>query len=252
VAPSGQVTPFRKARVSRDWERAGSKLTIGDIALDRATPRASFSAQKKRIRLELDFALGAHPIATREFAGGAWRQELWASGAPAHAKISLEGGPYQDISGVVALSHRVISGGESELAVRRLEVFSLAPGTRLYLAEVSSARRSERWTLAERDGVFFGESFEQLPGVPRGRGVPARLELAGERARGHVDAGRELVAYDPLAELPGPVRFLVSLAIRLRSAWMASPFDVTVRGASSGLRLRGTGIASYTFYGQGD
>ncbi len=253
IAPNGVVTPFRKARASGGWQSAGTRLTLDDIVFDRASPRATLRADKRRIHLELGFPLGAQPIARHDFAGGAWHQELWASAAPAHASVRLEGTAAPlELSGVVAMSHRSIAGAESELALRRFEAFSLASRTRLYVAEVASARRSERWTLAERDGAIFSESFERSPAAPVGKGVPARIELAGERARGRFEAGRELVAYDPLAELPGPVRFLVSLAIRLRSAWMASPFDVTVRGASSGLRLRGTAIASYTFYGQGD
>ncbi|MFI5321741.1 MAG: hypothetical protein ACHQ6V_19365, partial [Myxococcota bacterium] len=61
-----------------------------------------------------------------------------------------------------------------------------------------------------------------------------------------LSAGAPLASYDPLADLPAPIRFV--LGLRLRSAWMASPFAIDVREGARAARREGTAIASYTFY----
>lgn len=250
-APDGSLTPFYKAKREGKWQGSadGRVIDLEKAVFDRSGPRATLTARKKFIRISLDFPLAAQPLASHELAGGKWSQELWASGAPVSATLWREGRSEVRTRGLVSLSHREISGQEAALAKRRLEAFSLGRGAQLYVAELAGAKRSERWVLAlDAQGRVIAEALES--GVTQGSlgAAPTRLALAAKGATGKLLAGRQLAAYDPLAELPGPVRFL--LGLRLRSAWMASPFDVSVQAGGQPLRLQGTALASYTFYAE--
>ncbi len=255
VAADGKLTPFRRAMRGGSWKNGanGRRIDLEKLIFDRSGERAQLRVEKKSLRIALDFPLAAQPLARRDLSGGAWTQELWTSGAPAEVSFWQRGlaEPLR-ARGLVAVSHRSVRGGESKLAARRLEAFSLANETRLYVVELASAKRSERWVVVDQGGQLLADAIEVAPPLPALASVPERIELPGAGpVRGELRAGREIVAYDPLAELPGPVRWVVSLAIRLRSAWMASPYDVTLSGAPKALRLRGTAIASYTFYATG-
>lgn len=245
----GKLISFQKAKLGGEWSSGpgGRLIDLEKFQLDRRGPRARLSARKKAIRVELEFPLGAAPLAARELAGGKWTQELWASAVAVTATLWAEGRAEVKTRGRVALSHRLIDGPEAKHAMRRGEAFSLDSGASLYVAEIAAAKRRERWLVArDARGRVIADVLETGGAQPGLRAAPAELVLATASARGKLLAGEQLAAYDPLAELPAAIRFV--LGLRLRSAWMSSPFDFRVGDGAAALALRGTALASYTFY----
>ena len=97
-------------------------------------------------------------------------------------------------------------------------------------------------------GTVAGAEFGASALKEKLSAVSPKLVLDGSVANGALLGGKQLSSYDPLAELPGLIRF--ALGLRLRSAWTASPFDVSVRTGARSQRRQGTAIASYTFYAE--
>ena len=251
IAKDGTLTPFQRAKLGSDWKPSpdGRRIDLGKFVFDRSAARAQLRVEKKSLRIALDFPLAAQPIATKKFAAGKWTQELWTGGAAAEASLWKTGfaQPLRT-RGRVAVSRRRIEGPEARLAARRLEAFSLASEP-LYVVEVAKGKSAERWVVAlDAEGAVGGEDFARLAVSEKLGAVSPRLALSGSVAKGALLAGKLLTSYDPLAELPGLIR--VVLGLRLRSAFTASPFDVSVRVGARVQRREGTAIASYTFYAE--
>lgn len=249
VAKDGTLTPFSRAKLEGDWTPSadGKRIDLGKFVFDRSKPEAQLRVEKGSLRIVLDFPIAPGPIATRKLAGGKWTQELWVASAPARASLWKRGMTETRTSaGRVALSRRVIDGPEARLAQRRLEVFTLDAAP-LYLVEVASGARAERWLVAcSASGKLLAQDSVDLAPREKLSAVSPKLALAGPAARGVVHAGERIALYDPLADVPAPIRFL--LGLRLQSVWMASPFALDVREGERSARREGTAIASYTFY----
>jgi hypothetical protein len=247
----GKTISFDKAKLGGEWTQSadGRRLDLEKFQLDRSAPLATLRAQKRSIRVAFDFALPAEPVAARAFAGGAWQQELWASTTPVSATLWAEGRSETKTRGRLALTHRVVAGREGDHTQRRGELFSLGTSASVYVAEFASARGGERWVVArDASGRVIGDAVERTAAEPAPGSLPARSTLATSSVSGTLLAGTRLEAYDPLAELPAAIRFLVGL--RLHSTWMSSPFDLQIRSAAGSEPLRGEALASYTFYGE--
>jgi hypothetical protein len=243
------LTPFSRAKLGGDWTPSpdGKRIDLGKFVFDRTEPQAHVRVEKKSLRLALDFPLAAAPLATKRLAGGKWTQELWSASTPVQVSFWKRGMPSPLVGkGLAALSRRSIEGPESKLAQRRLEAFTLGAAP-LYALELAKGSRAERWVVAfdARGKLIAQESATSALGEKLGA-VSPRLTLTGPAVTGALLAGVPLAAYDPLADLPAPIRFV--LGLHLRSAWMASPFDVSVREGARAARREGTAIASYTFY----
>lgn len=251
IAKDGTQTPFQKAKLGSDWKPSpdGRRIDLGKFVFDRSRARAQLRVEKKSVRIALDFPLAAQPLATQKLAGGKWTQELWAGGARAEASLWKPGlaQPLRT-KGRVAVSRRRIEGPEAKLAARRLEAFSLATEP-LYVVELAKGKSAERWVVAlDAKGAVAGADFTTSALQEKLSAVSPKLSLGGKLANGALLAGTQLSSYDPLAELPGLIRF--ALGLRLRSVWTASPFDVSVRTGARSQRRQGTAIASYTFYAE--
>jgi hypothetical protein len=249
VAKDGTLTPFSRAKLEGDWTPSpdGKRIDLGKFVFDRSKPEAQLRVEKGSLRIALDFPLAAAPIARRKLAAGKWTQELWVASAPVQASLWKRGMTAARTSaGRVALSRRLIEGPEARLAQRRLEVFTLAAAP-LYVVEVASGTRVERWLVAcSASGMPIGQDFAALASNEKPSAVPPKLVIAGPAARGVVHAGERIAVYNPLEDLPAAIRFL--LGLRLQSVWMASPFALDVREGERTARREGTAIASYTFY----
>jgi hypothetical protein len=249
VAKDGALTPFSRAKLGGDWTPSadGKRIDLGKFVFDRSKPEAQLRVEKGSLRIALDFPLAAAPLATRKLAAGKWTQELWVSGAPVRASLWKKGMVAARTSaGRVALSRRLIEGPEARLAQRRLEAFTLAAAP-LYVVEVANGRRAERWVVAcDASGKLLAQDSVALASSERLSAVSPKLVLAGAAVGGVVHAGERVASYDPLANLPAPIRFV--LGLRLQSVWMASPFALDVREGARTARREGTAIASYTFY----
>ncbi len=245
VQSGGALVPFSRAKLGGDWRESadGRRIDLEKFVFDRSAARAQLRVEKGSLRIALDFPLAAQPLASRKLAGGKWEQQLWAGDAEVSASLWKKGmaQPLQT-RGRLGLSRRLITGTESKLAQRRLEAFSTGRDA-LYVFELAKGASAERWTVAlGADGKLLGQDYAAGATADKLGAPSPRLALPGPLAPGTLAAGARLAAYDPLADLPAPIRFVMGL--RLRSAWMASPLDASVRGQA---RKR-SAIASYTFY----
>ena len=247
IAADGAHTSFSRAKLGGDWTPSadGRRIDLGKFVFDRSAARAQLRVEKGSLRIALEFPLAAAPLATKRIAGGKWTQELWIAAAPVDASLWKRGmaAPLRT-KGRVGLSRRAIEGPEAKLAARRLEAFTLGPAP-LYVLELAKGKSAERWVVAfDAKGKLVAQDAGAVASK-EALGAPApQLSLAGPGATGALLAGTRLASYDPLANLPAPIRFL--LGLRLKSTWMASPYDVSVSAA----RRKGTAIASYTFYAE--
>ncbi|HEU4430171.1 MAG TPA: hypothetical protein VFT98_15530 [Myxococcota bacterium] len=247
IAADGAHTPFSRAKLGGDWTPSadGRRIDLGKFVFDRSAARAQLRVEKGSLRIALDFPLAAAPLATKRLAGGKWTQQLWIASAPVEASLWKRGmaEPLRT-RGTVGLSRREILGPEAKLAARRLEAFTLGAAP-LYVLEVANGKGAERWVVAlDASGKLVAQDTGAVASAGA-LGAPApQLALAGPGATGALLAGTRLASYDPLANVPAPIRFL--LGLRLKSTWMASPYDVSVSAA----RRKGTAIASYTFYAE--
>lgn len=245
VQPGGALVPFSRAKLGGDYRESadGRRIDLEKFVFDRSAARAQLRVEKGSLKIALDFPLAAQPLASRKLAAGKWEQQLWAASAEVDASLWKKGMPQPlRTKGRLGLSRRLITGGEAKLAQRRLEAFTLDRDA-LYVVELAKGGRAERWTVAlGADGKLAGQDYA-AGATADALGTPApKLALPGPLATGALAAGTRLAAYDPLADLPAPIRFVMGL--RLRSAWMASPLEASVRGQA---RKR-SAIASYTFY----
>jgi hypothetical protein len=245
VRSDGTLVPFSRAKLGGDWNESadGRRIDLQKFVFDRSAERTRLRVEKKSLKLALDFSLPAQPLASRRLAGGKWTQELWAPAAEVTASLWREGmaQPLRT-KGRVGLSRRLITGPEAKLASRRLEAFTLDREP-LYVVEVAKGASAERWTLAfDARGKLAAQDFAPATIAEKLSSPSPRLALPGPAVTGTLTSGARLAAYDPLAGLPAPIRFV--LGLRLRSAWMASPLEATVRGQTH----ERAAIASYTFY----
>jgi hypothetical protein len=107
--------------------------------------------------------------------------------------------------------------------------------------------------VARRDGVWLetdrltltesGRHPASLDGYP----VPARLDLAGVGLRGRIVLGRPLVDHDPLAAVPLPFRWLLSLRTAPRQLWLDAELELTWTAGAGSLEMSGPGLVSVTF-----
>lgn len=241
----GGLVPFSRAKLGGEWtEGAGGKrMDLQRFVFDRSAQRAQLRVEKGSLKLALDFALPPHPVATRALAGGKWTQELWTGASAVDASLWQRGMSVPlRAKGRIGVSRRLIIGAEAKLAARRLEAFALDPAA-LYVLEIARAGAAERWVVAlDASGKPVAQDFASAASADKLSAASPRLALPGPAVTGVLSAGVRLSAYDPLADLPAPIRFL--LGLRLRSQWMASPLEAAVRGKAQ----KRTAITSYTFY----
>ncbi|MBM4385844.1 MAG: hypothetical protein FJ091_21055 [Deltaproteobacteria bacterium] len=245
VQKDGTLVEFSRAKLGGEWTESagGRRMDLQKFVLDRSAARAQLRVDKGSLKLALDFALAEKPLATRKLAGRKWTHELWAGANPVNASLWKKGMSAPIVTkGRIGVSHRLITGPEGKLAARRLESFALDREP-LYVLEVARGARAERWVVAlDARGRVASQDFAEAASAEKLSAPSPKLALPGPAVTGALSAGTRLAAYDPLADLPAPIRFV--LGLRLRSAWMASPLESVVGGNS---RKR-TAIASYTFY----
>ena len=245
VQRDGEVVAFSRAKLGGDWAQSadGRRMDLQKFVFDRSGRRAQLRVEKSSVKLALDFALAPRPLATRTLAGGKWTQELWAGANDVNASLWTKGMTAPSATkGRIGVTHRLIRGPEAKLAARRLEAFALGREA-LYVLEVARGARAERWAVAfDARGAVAAQDFAEAAHAEKLSLASPRLALPGPAVTGSLAAGARLAAYDPLADLPAPIRFV--LGLRLRSAWMASPLEIAVRGKPQ----KRTAIASYTFY----
>ena len=158
----GSLVPFSRAKLGGEWTSSagGRRMDLQKFVFDRSAQRAQLRVEKGSLKLALDFALPAGPVATRALAGGKWTQELWTGASALDASLWQRGMTVPvRAKGRIAVSRRLIVGAEAKLAARRLEAFTLDSAA-LYVVEIARAGAAERWVVAlDASGKPIAQEF---------------------------------------------------------------------------------------------
>ena len=269
VFPDGTVVPFTNGRRKGRWQLSddGLRMEIGSTLLDWREPVHRLEVDKNRagIKLQLRFESGRP-------AGLAWRSAppgydvdlvtlnaevtgtLWARGVVAEP-VSVRGS--------LSATHTWMEQTETELALRRIELRSIAASdesdtaTSVFLLGLTAPSGKRRaWLVAEANGELLLDTHElevrlegSGPASVKGYPVPERLILSGPRIRGEITLEKLLVRHDPLELVPQPFRWFLSFKTRPSQLWLASSYQLVVQGApgEAAIELDGAGATSIFF-----
>lgn len=259
VAPDGSVHAFRSAKREGAWRlsQGGLRIEIGKLAFDRGCPVERLDVTRDDLSVQLAFRPAGPALAGGLLPGADRGFELVESAARAEGTLWTPDLPRPiAVEGRVALTHRWVDTLESRLVRRRLEFFSLDGRTALYLTEAHTSEGGVRRWLVVRDGERAPRQYDDFAVTPDWGSVDAdgfarldRLELTGPGLSGHVDVSRPLVRYDPLRELPAPLRLALSLSMRWRTAMSPAPFELRLEEPDGTARLSsGIGIVHVTSF----
>ncbi|MEE9606740.1 MAG: hypothetical protein V3U03_03300 [Myxococcota bacterium] len=258
--PDGTASRFRNGRRWGDWTLSpdGLTLDVGSSLLDQHQPegRLEIDSDKQGVKIYLRFASDGPATWRDDPALGDYRVDLLDLATPVEGTIWVRGmAETVGVRGRIGITHTWMEQSESDLALRRIEFFSLGDGARLYVSDVTapSGRRSG-WLALERDGEVIQRGFEMSldeRAAPAGERypLPSVLRLRGDDLEGELHLGRTLLDRNPLEDLPQPFRFLLSLKMSPRRVWTESTFEVTFAATNGqpALTLRGSGVTTVTF-----
>lgn len=259
VEPDGTTRAFRKAKRVGEWSLSGDglRMEVGAVTLDQRCPVARLDIERDDMAVHVAFRPAGTSSAPQLVAGGARGFERVRAAGPAEGTLWVQGMERPlPVEGRVALTHRWVDTLESRLVLRRIEFFSLGGDVDLYLSEAKSpAGDRARWLVVEEGGrpLRETETFEVKPdwgGVDaNGFALPRRLQLQGAGLSGHLEMSKPLVRYDPLRDLPAPLRLALAVAMRWRTAWSPSPFELRIEDESGAeRRVAGVGLVQVTSF----
>jgi hypothetical protein len=259
VEPDGSVHSWRNGRRQKNWKLGpnGLLLEVGSSDLDLREQSYRLRIHKKKVKIDLHF----EPTAPATWDANARSAEpavdLLANSAPIHGSVWFRGMPTPlELAGRVALSHTWMERGEAEIALRRLDFFSLGDEPSIHLRdfEAPDGTRSRWLTIVRADETLF--ETKDLAISYEGRSdsrpstdypIPRTLRFHGPNVRGEIEIKVGLVHHDPMQDIPQPFRFLLSLSMRPHRMWAESPFEITVGSGPDELKIRGTGLTTVTY-----
>jgi len=149
ISPAGEVTDFRNGRLSNGWTLSedGLDLDIGKSHLDMHSPRYKLKVNKSDVSIKLSFAPNALYRLPKKLTNKNYRIDLLALGAPARGTIQLDDmSEPLPVTGWATLTHTVATRSETDLGLRRIELFSQRGKIPLYIAEfLDPAGRRSSW-----------------------------------------------------------------------------------------------------------
>jgi hypothetical protein len=257
VDPEGRVHPFRKAKREGHWDLSpdGLRIEVGPIAFDQHPPDGRLQVDRDTLRLDIRFAPLGRVRAPESLMGPDRGLEITRMSSAATARLKTpEMEQELALEGHVGVTHRWAEG-QAEQAGWRLELFDVDRGIGLFLtgpAEPDAPLRG--WLVAERPGEPLRQTsdFEAVitwqDDPDADEKLPAQIDLEGPQLTGRVRLERPMLRYDPFGELPAPVRWLLALELRMRSAWDAASFELTWKegGTAGPLRLSGRAVVGVT------
>jgi hypothetical protein len=261
VEPDGTTWFFSNGRREGRWHLGprGLYLKVGSSVLDLTGRPYALRVHKKKkgVDIDLHFTPDGPALWDTQESGEAPPVDLLATSAPIEGSVWFRGMPAPvELSGRVGLTHTWMDRSESELALRRIDFFSLRGERVLYFRDFEAPDGSRsRWLTIARDGesLFQSNDFELSYG---GRSsaqkgpeypLPATLRIRGQKVDGEIHLGAGLVHHDPMEDIPQPFRFLLSFKMRPHRVWTDSSFEVTLKFGSDPVKIRGSGVAAVTF-----
>ncbi len=266
IRPNGQSRRFRNGRRESRWQLSSDRLRmeVGSSLLDQRSPMHQLRVRKKSTRIELDFYPRGPAVWSADFPPSGYALDLLDPAAQAAGSVWVKGMDEPvTIHGTGAVTHSWANEAESDLVQRRLEFF-LFPDEQsemsLYLADLTTPHGARSSWLVVKKGqrvVHEAQNFHlRLDGNVKNVGsyyLPQQFSFESAPShphiKGRVELDRLLLLYDPLADIPQPFRFLVSLKLKPRRMWLLSPFEIAFHldQASAPITLTGTGITKVSF-----
>jgi hypothetical protein len=257
VSPDGHVEHFRTGDLAGDWKLSpdGRRLELERALLDQSADALHIRFRKHKVKLDLRVRPTGPAAWSSELSRLGYAIDLIESAAPIEGTIWTEGmeAPLE-VHGVVGETHRWFDDLEARIVQRRIELFSLDGDDAIYLIDALTPKgTSYAWLVLQRDGRTVRELDAEVTPADvsqaDGYGVPKEIRVAGAGVSGTIRLGREIARYDPLGDLPAPIRAVVAVATRPRRIWSAAAFDLELHDPASGAtkRLRGNGIGEVTF-----
>jgi hypothetical protein len=260
VEPDGTTWFFRNGRREGRWNLGprGLLLEVGSSVLDLTSRPYALRVHKKKqgVDIDLHFTPDGPAVWDAEEDGEAPSVDLLATAAPIEGSVWFRGMPAPvELSGRVGWTHTWMDRSEPDLALRRIDFFSLRGERVIYLRDFEAPDGSRsRWLAIARAGEILYQSndFElstsgrsnaqSSPEYP----VPATLRIRGQEVAGEIRLGVGLIHHDPMEDIPQPFRFLLSFKMRPHRVWTNSSFEVTLKSGSDPVKIRGSGIVAVT------
>jgi hypothetical protein len=261
VTPDGSSHEFQNGRKQKRWTLSEDRLfmDVGRSHLDLHSPAHRLDIHKKDLIIDLRFSPKGGQSAPAGLLPEGYHLDWVGSDLQAEGSLWLEGmSEPLAVRGRVAETHSWAESEESDLALRRIELFSFEGENTLYLADFLTPKgKGSRWLLRMEgpDRVlstsdFSSELDENGLTLERGRyWVPRSMHLQGPQVDGEISLRKVVLEYDPLKSLPQPFRFLVSLRMGPHRVWADARFEVTLRPSPDRPPLHdsGSGVAVVTF-----
>ncbi|MGE0824510.1 MAG: hypothetical protein AB7G75_20255 [Candidatus Binatia bacterium] len=263
VTPQGKSYRFSNGRTESNWTLSSDRLRmeIGSSTLDLHAPLYRVQVNKRKVRVDLRFRPDEAFVPARSLSRTGYTLETLALGAPVEGTLWVKGMEEPlVVKGLLTATHSWMTEAGSTLVLRRIEFFSFDENMALYGIDLTTPRGERaRWVLVKPDGTR-GYSVEQsdlaLQGEDKttntpGYTVPQTLDLKSEHIEGQIHVAPVVLRADPLADLPPPVRFLVSVLLDFRPqrVWASSSFSLSFRPTNGSVPVhrQGTGVTAVTF-----
>jgi hypothetical protein len=263
VCPDGKTHRFSNGRREGNWVLSPDRLRmrIGASLLDLHNPLYQLQVSKRNVKLDLRLPPDAQPLWAQAIAPPGYALDLLALAAPIEGILWLKEmtEPIR-IRGVATVTHSWTNTAGSSLVLRRVEFFSLQKDTPVYELDLTAPNGTrQRWIVMKApDGQSYtSEQFDlslagELPGhEDHGYTVPGDLQMKNKEIEGQVRLESQILQADPLADLPRPVRYVLSLALNLRPRhiWAQSQIDITWHASPGAdpVQTHSAGITALTF-----
>jgi len=237
-------------------------MEIGSSLLDLHAPTYQLRVNKKSMRINLQFRPDAQAVWSEKAVPSDYALDLLAAAVPIEGTVWVKGmGTPLAVKGTVAATHSWTNVAGSSLIRRRVEFFSLQEQNPFYGVDFTTPNGGRvRWVVAKPNGnkVYHSNTVEWTftgrAKEPRERGyeVPGIVRMKSPQLKGEAQLERVLLRTDPLADIPHPFRFVISLALDLRPrrVWALSPYELSFSAETkkqSALQLQGAGVTAVTF-----
>ncbi len=172
ITPGGEAVKFRNGRLESGWTLSKDRLDldVGKSHLDLHPPRYRLRVNKKDVRIRLNFAPNALTSLPRKVTGKRYRVDLLALGATATGTLELEGADEIALEGKASLTHTVATKDETDLALRRFELYAQQGSHPFYAVQFLDHKNRRRswaaWLEPRCDLAFAPEPFPS--GSPKG------------------------------------------------------------------------------------
>ncbi|MCP5060452.1 MAG: hypothetical protein GY937_27455 [bacterium] len=260
IEADGTVHSFDGAKSRGEWTLSDDRLhmVIGKLELDQRGPVHRLHIWKERVRVDLTFGPGGEDTRLSESTGRDRGFDLLGTETAITGQLWTEGKQERTVQGRLVRTHRWAEKLESSFVLRRIELFTLAGDTSVYLVETTDpSGGAESWLrVQQEDQILIAERvstrlvWAEAP-APQGFPIPEAIEIEGNGVRGRFELGTGLVRYDPLRDLPAAVRWVLAPFIRWRTAWSTAPFELEIAAAAEApLKLGGSGVSNVTYFNE--